>query len=233
LFKSKRVEEILYVDAYEFVSGFSTIKSKIPQWYKDSEYIVKNPKDPFNHAKGVKTCVPFLDSLISGYCYELPTDIYIGKDQNGKPYVQWPEGGPIIVQERHEDINKKIPTPAGHSDSHFIWITPAIFKLPDGYSALITHPFNRFDLPFTTMSGIADADGVMHRGNVPFFIKDGFEGYVSKGTPIAQILPFKRDSWEMKEDKRLTELSKKNNANSKTVLYGWYKKNIWKKKSFE
>jgi hypothetical protein len=50
---------------------------------------------------------------------------------------------------------------AGCSDSdrflikfHNLWIIEA----PDGYAVLFTHPFNRFDLPFTTLTGLVDCD---------------------------------------------------------------------------
>ena len=32
------------------------------------------------------------------------------------------------------------------------------FEMPAGYSLLITHPFNRHDLPFVTLTGLVDAD---------------------------------------------------------------------------
>ena len=32
-------------------------------------------------------------------------------------------------------------------------------------------------------------------GNVPFFIKSGFEGVIPAGTPIAQLIPIKREKW--------------------------------------
>ena len=238
MFQFKRVEKIEYANINPLLTGFNTIKTKIPQWYRDSDFLIPQEKlisknNSRWEDKGVKTCIPFLDSLTSGYCLELSTDIFIGKNQYGYPYVDWKPGISAPVGERKNDPNDKIPTPAGHHDAHFIWLTQSVFKLPPGYSAFITHPLNRFDLPFTTMSGVVDADGLMHKGNLPFFIKDKFEGYVEKGTPYAQIIPFKRENWKMEENKNLISLSDYNNAQSHSVHYGWYKKNIWKKKSFE
>ena len=34
--------------------------------------------------------------------------------------------------------------------------------------------------------------------NFPFFIKEGFTGLIPYGTPIVQIIPFKRDDWKSK-----------------------------------
>jgi hypothetical protein len=238
MFQLKRVEKIEYANLNPFFPTFNIIKTKIPQWYRDSDFFIPEEKIDSRknkkwENKGVKTCVPFLDSLTFGYCFELATDIFIGKDHEGYPYINWKDGSPAPASERKNDPNDKIPTPSGHYNAHFIWLTPSVFKLPNGYSALITHPLNRFDLPFTTMSGIVDADSTMHKGNIPFFIKKDFEGYIEKGTPIMQILPFKRDNWEMQENLKLIEISNQNNASSGSVHYGWYKKNIWKKKHFK
>jgi hypothetical protein len=69
-------------------------------------------------------------------------------------------------------------------------------------------------------------------GNLPFFLKEGFEGIIPKGTPIAQIIPFKRESWNLQKDAALVNESRLNSRNSDSVIFGWYKKTIWKKKSY-
>jgi hypothetical protein len=50
-------------------------------------------------------------------------------------------------------------------------------KLPEGYSAIFTQPFNRFDLPFMSSTGIMDLDTGIGPGAVPFAVKDGFNGF--------------------------------------------------------
>jgi len=35
--------------------------------------------------------------------------------------------------------------------------------MPAGYSLLITHPFNRHDLPFVTLTGLVDADSLLRQ----------------------------------------------------------------------
>jgi hypothetical protein len=62
---------------------------------------------------------------------------------------------------------------------------------------LLTHPLNREDLPFHVTSGIIDSDVFFNAGNIPFFIKEDFEGVIPKGTPIAQLIPIKRYDWKM------------------------------------
>ena len=70
-------------------------------------------------------------------------------------------------------------------------------------------------------------------GNIPVFFKNNFEGIIEKGTPIAQILPFKTENWLSQTDKEILEKSQINDMFAATKIFGWYKKNIWKKKSYE
>ena len=68
--------------------------------------------------------------------------------------------------------------------------------------------------------------------NLPFFLKEGFEGIIPKGTPIAQIMPFKREPWNSeKED--LNPLTKYQINNLKSVVQRSYKNRFWSKKTYE
>jgi hypothetical protein len=97
---------------------------------------------------------------------------------------------------------------------------------------LVTHPLNRFDLPFTTVSGIVD-EGVPWGGNFSFWVNKGFQGVIPKGTPIAQIIPFKTESWKSEKSTYLVDYAKKRLHEKTTFVSGYYKKFIHKKKKFE
>ena len=109
--------------------------------------------------------------------------------------------------------------------------------LEDGYSAIYVHPLNRYDLPFVTVSGIIDNDKMDTPGLMPFFLKDGFEGLIPKGTPYAQVIPFKREDWTS-EEKMYTqeEILERHNfqANKfRTPEGGAYKKKVWSRKRYD
>ena len=78
-------------------------------------------------------------------------------------------------------------------DDHFIikfnnyWT----IELPPGYSLLITHPINRHDLPFMTLTGLVDADRYVDNFiHFPARWRDpAFNGTLPAGTPVAQCLP--------------------------------------------
>ena len=70
-------------------------------------------------------------------------------------------------------------------------------QAPAGYSLLFTHPVNRRDLPFTTLTGLVDCDAFYNNPVLfPARWHDvDFNGVLPKGTPVAQCLPVKRENW--------------------------------------
>jgi hypothetical protein len=235
LFNKKNV--LKYSSTFDgIVSDIKPAKNYIPQWYKSiKSYTHANIEFNENngHAKNVKSCMPFLDSLTSGYIVELWCDIHVRIDDDGQShYLTWGDAQPVPVNFRDSKKNN-IPVPHGCEPSHYVWIFPYSIKTPPGYSVFMTHPLNRFDLPFVTLSGIVDTENTLSTGNYPFFIKKDFEGVIEKGTPIMQILPFKREDWVSEKD---LEVSKEGNINlqkSKNVFFGFYKKELWHKKTYE
>ena len=73
----------------------------------------------------------------------------------------------------------------------------------------------------------------MARGNLPFFLKSGFEGIIPAGTPIYQILPYKREDWQSVKDSSIVEVAESNEFNAMRKAYGWYKDFKWHRKSYE
>lgn len=211
-------------------------KKLIPDWYKEIKpFNDKNIEFWENNAnkKNVKNCMPFLDSLTSGYIATLYTDIHVsnaGPDGSFK-YLRWSkEEEPV---EARDPAQNPMPAPSGCSEDHFSWRFPYHFKVEKGYSLLFTHPLNRFDLPFVTLSGIIDAEHAQQGGNLPFFIKKDFTGVIKQGTPIVQIIPIKNDSWKMIQDEKILEEGDLHRIKGRRVFYNYYKNNVWIKKDFE
>lgn len=211
-------------------------KAYVPEWYKksprhtdhsdslvlDSAYTKSN--------KGIKYCVPFLDGLTHGYMAELWCDVQVMRHPDG-PQLGWPTDLNVIAVRDPQGF-ERLPTPAGHLDIHYVWKSPYIIKTPPGYSVLITHPLNRFDLPFTTLSAVVDSDSAMPPGNLPFYLREDFEGIIPAGTPIFQIIPFKRDDWKSKDVESLEKVGAKRMFDALRTT-GIYKHKHWYKKTFE
>lgn len=227
----KRVT-INYDISDEFIPPLNPSKSLVPKWYKNSTQFIGgkiNFLPKFNAT--VKHCAPFLDSLTTGYMITLWADVLVTQE-NGNPSFSWKDNMFSVVQVRDTDAIKTIPVPDGYYPGHFSWVEPYSLEVPSGYSYLITHPLNRFDLPFLTFSGIVDGGWAMPTGNIPFFLKQGYEGLIEQGTPIAQIIPFKQSSWKLEKKEGLYKESQINFNKSKLTVQGIYKKLFWTKKEF-
>ena len=205
--------------------------SKIPKWWKDGETVISSG------TPGIKACVPFMEIMKSGYTINLPFDIFVSKNEDGTTNLKWnapkEAGWPTFIEERPPDLGATIPRPAGHLPNGFVWSSQWSWKTPKGYSVIVTHPFNRFDLPFTTVSGTIDSDKFQGNGNIPFFIKEDFQGVIPEGTPIAQIFPFKRDKWKSWVDDSVLDSIYKNQISKLREPDGSYKKAFWVRKVYE
>jgi hypothetical protein len=203
------------------------IKNFLPQWWKDGE------ADLSSGEPGMKKCIPFLDVMLSGYTLVTPFDIFVSKKDNGQIHISWNSGHPLanFIGQRSEELGKTIPRPAGHLDTHFAFSGFWGMKTPKGYSLLVTHPFNRYDLPFTTLSAFMDSDEFYAPGNIPFFLKEGFTGVIPAGTPFAQLIPIKRDNWKMiPNNQGLVDYNQINSIVRKNGKS--YKKLMWHRKEY-
>jgi hypothetical protein len=196
-------------------------KNFIPDWYKD----IKVGKDFSN----VKKCIPFLDSMSSGYVQATWCDINIIDEEEGLKVVFDSKVTLFSYRETSD-----MPVDNSFYNIEFVWQRPWSTILPDGYSALVVHPLNRFDLPFMTLSGIVDFDKSMHTriGNIPFYIKKGFTGIIPAGTPMFQIIPIKREDWKS-ENQEYRDFFWEKKISERKGLSNFYKKGVWQRKSFE
>jgi hypothetical protein len=206
-------------------------KTKIPEWYKNSESTYISPENEVT--AGLKKCAPYLDTLVSGYVLVTPFDIFVKEKSDGFVDVSWngPEDYGDFIAERPKESGALMPRPAGHYPNHMVWAGNWGVNTPRGWSALMTHPLNRFDLPFTTTSGIIDSDKYSASGNLPFFIKEGFQGVIPAGTPFLQIIPIKRSSWKMIYDKGLADRQIKDNDGFRDGQKS-YKNTLWQRKEY-
>jgi hypothetical protein len=128
------------------------------------------------------------------------SDILVSTDDSGHPLVKW------LVKEPVLDVwdatqSKGFEIPIGFNSLVFKYLHNWIIETPKEYSCLITHPFGYPNLPFKTLTGVVDTDSLKTGINAPFVIKDGFTGIIEKGTPMFQIIPFKRENWNSKIEK--------------------------------
>lgn len=225
-------QKILKFAMYDEVfSPIVPIKSLVPDWYKSIEKFKHGAKQyslsPPNVT--VKVCGPYMDSMLTGYALTAPIDFLV-EIENGKPKIKHRLDGRFFGE---RSADQEVPAPPGFHSQQFAWETKAAIGIPEGYSFLFTHPLNRVDLPFYTLSGIVDGPYDMQPGNFPFYIRKGFSGVIEAGTPIAQIIPIKREPWKAVSDMDIIKNAERNHKLSNKSMIGWYKQNIWKRKSYD
>jgi hypothetical protein len=221
-----------------------TIKT-IPDWYKNADRFAMNPMtgkawempDGSGKIPTWKACPAIYDIMGTGYVYRTPCDIEFYEDERGSIQCK-------VLDENNKDfisIRPAMPqfkSPAGYHENHFAWWADWAVEVPEGYSVLYTQPFNRFELPFLTTSGIIDNDHVHLPGTMPFFVVKGFTGTLPAGTPYAQMLPFKRENWSHEIDVTIShqEMSIKNQENSEIYRKpdgGIYQRDVWERRKYD
>jgi hypothetical protein len=190
--------EIKFTNLLDFaMEGFEPQPAKkiIPEWYKNLESYLNGKKTPTGEgrtASTIKKCLPVFDVITAGYLIFTYTDVYVSV-KDGVHWFEWPMGDPLAFHN-----NDQAPThPKNNDQSYPKWNNPWGIKTPKGYSCLFIPPTHR-ESPFSILEGIVDTDTYDNAVNFPFVMKDTkFEGLIPAGTPIAQVIPFKRDSWKM------------------------------------
>ena len=204
----------------------------IPEWYKNMSSYTNDEKKPTGAggtSATVKRCMPVFDALVSGYIIESPADVYVSVKDGGQ-WFEWSDFGLIAFH----PIEQAPEHPAKNGFPYPKWTNPWAISTPKGYSTLFVQPFHRKSV-FTILPGIVDTDTYTAPVNFPFTINDPtFEGLIPKGTPIAQVIPFKRESWTMqlgtKEDLLHQEkVSKK----LQSKFFDRYKSMYWSKKEYK
>jgi hypothetical protein len=177
----------------------------------------------------IKRCMPVFDAITSGYIITLPVDVYVSI-KNGAQHFEWPALGII----EFHPIEQAPYHPERKPHAYPKWRNYWSIKTPKGYSCLFTQPFHRESV-FTILPGIVDTDNYTVPVNFPFVINDpNFEGLIPKGTPIAQVIPFKRDSWKMKIGSKKEILKIKNIEQRLLVkFFDKYKNLYWNKKEYK
>lgn len=219
----------------------SPAHTNAPKWFKKDRNYANGENEPLKVIKSggsngtYKLCVPVTDSLFAGYHITLPATAYIANSGNENEYIpvlNWQVDW-NLCDVQPSDALQNYPIPHDHSPIFFRWRVDWQIITPNGYSCWITHPSHRYDLPFTTLNGFVDTDKHPSPLYLPFFIKNGFEGKIDAGTPIAQIIPIKREHWASKRKDYDEEMSKIIINNAKLDYFRTYKNRYWSKKRYE
>lgn len=233
-------------------------KKVVPDWYKKMSTIIDSPSNkkklPWARENGnrdnasmqltMKACIPIRDCITSGYIMKLPYDLLVTNSvtEDGEkmfsfdwtPYEHMHKSDnteKVVTHSIDQIKNSPLETRATMNRIWKFNIPWRIYTKP-GYSIYVTHPGYRYDLPFETLPGVVDTDGI-HELNYPFLWKSDEEQVILKsGTPIAQIFPFKRIDWEHKISEEPLDVELNNRTSMAMHLGYWYRDFIHSKKKY-
>jgi len=174
----------------------------IPDWYKNLESYVGGYKRPDGNAwttATAKRCMPIFDAMCGGYIISTYTDLFVSQKEYdpGKtaPNFEWSSFNPISYHSKKQIPEH--PYGSGHDLGYPKWTNAWAIKTPPGYSCLFISPLHR-ETPIIALPGVVDTDTYKAPVNFPFVLRDPkMDGLIPAGTPIIQVIPFKREEWKM------------------------------------
>ena len=206
---------------------------EVPDWYKDTpEYIGDQGKKILGNGNiphTIKKCIPVLDAMTAGYILYTQVDVQVTQVE-GLPYYNWADQDAIsfhpIEQAPLHPLRNEAPYPK--------WNNPYAITTPTGYSVLFKQPMHKESV-FTILEGIVDTDQYKSPVNFPFVLNDvKWEGLIPAGTPMAQVIPFNRESWKHKIGSNKERIEQNLvTAKLKTLFFNSYKRQFWSRKEYK
>lgn len=226
----------------EFAPAPIPTSKLLPEWYKKQPGIVKDDAAIQNGVinSTVKKCMPMFDILTAGYVIVAPCDIHLDATDPEKLSYSVP----ISMKQFQSDMfashapEQYDHYPIDQSKYHKTLLRIMPFwsiSTPAGYGTLFAQPFHREDTGLFAMSAIVDTDTFISEGHLSFLVKKGFKGVIKQGTPLVQLIPFKRDDWES-EIVNVEESNKKlfsQRLNLRSTFANGYKEKFRFKKEYK
>ena len=195
---------------WEFITPIVPASKVVPTWFRDAKSEMVNYGD-----KTIKACPAILDGFLQVYILPLwadvkvePTDTFI--DGKRVPRFSWSETMEVTVGELSQPTVREQNVVASQdlllfqesstSPMSFKFNSPWLVKTPKDYSMLFIPPLNNRDSRFEPVSGVICTDEYITYINVPFIwtAPPDYEGIIKQGTPLVQMIPFKREVFQQK-----------------------------------
>ena len=202
----------------------------LPRWFKDmSDYIetagnYEKTQSRFFDRKGetakkhtsatVKRCPAIVDFITEGYIIPMWADTLVQRDMETLEYdnKNFKYGIEFHGKEQISGWNlRKTDFPEGVK-----FLNPWRIYTPPGYSVMFMTPTYQFEKRFTVLPGIVETDSY-HHVNFPSIWHTTKDAVIERGTPFIQVIPFKRDEWNLDVSQMNTK-DFENDETEKTAL---------------
>ncbi len=175
-------------------------KAYMPDWFRRLPAVDDGVAGLNNTGLTVKRCMPFLDAMTTGWILSLPATVRLEISEGGtRVDAGWEFDRPLVANHGTHQVkgNPFGTRPPCKFINFWTIATPA------GWSCLFVQPLNRPNGVFEVVAGIVDTDTYRSPIHFPFFaIGDDGLHVIEKGSPLIQVIPFRRDSAEIAADIR-------------------------------
>jgi hypothetical protein len=205
--KNKKNKSITFYPADENIIDFAPqpipASKNMPEWYKrQPPTISKDLLSKGIATSTIKKCMPIFDAMTAGYLLLAPCDIYVDATNPDNLEFSAPNQlGPIRGRVFSSHSLEQYGTYPIDTDKYHRTLL-RVFPLwavgtPPGYSCMVLQPMHTDESPIVAFPGIVDTDSFVTDGHFSFLVEKNFKGTIKRGTPLVQLVPFQRESWEM------------------------------------
>jgi hypothetical protein len=201
-------------------------KTVLPDWFRKLPPVDAQQASATNNGLTVKRCMPFLDAMTTGWILPLAATVRLEvKDGGSAVDAGWEFDRVMVSNHGAHQVAGNPKEPAPPCKFHNYWS----IRTPPGWSCLFLPPLNRPAQPFECVAGIVDTDTYAAHIHFPFFATapDGLY-VVEKGTPLVQVIPFRREDAALKaeiQSETGAEATERETVYRNTIASeGWYRK---------
>jgi Family of unknown function (DUF6065) len=200
-------------------------KRVLPEWFKSIPAVDKSHLTASDNGLTVKRCMPFLDAMTTGWILPLAADVRMEiKDGGTTVNCGWEFDKVLVSNHNPHQVagNPLAPRPPCKFHNYWTIVTPK------GWSCLFVPPLNRPNPVFQVLSGIVDTDTYNTLIHFPFQAigADGVH-VLKKGTPLVQVIPFKRETTmieaEIRAESEVEKALREKQMRNTQSTDGWYR----------
>jgi hypothetical protein len=214
----------------------------IPEWYRKQRGVVEEKNNLLFGiiASTIKRCMPIFDYMTSGYIISAPCDIFVDATNPEKLSYSVPPTishySEVIFASHAREQYQEYPIDESAYHRDLLRILPLwAIKTPKGYSSIIMNPVHRDPSPIVAFGATVDTDSFLTDGHLSFMVEKNFSGTIKQGTPLVQVIPFKRESWSSKVmlEKDTKNILPKQRLVLRSIFTNSYKINFRFKKDYK
>lgn len=200
-------------------------KDYIPPWFRKLPAVDEAQLSKTDTGLTIKRCMPFLDAMTTGWIIPLAATVRLDiRDGGARVEAGWDFDRTMVSEHGPHQVAGNPWGARPPRKFHNFWT----IETPPGWSCLFVNPLNRPNGVFEILSGVVDTDAYRSVIHFPFFATgpDGLH-VIEKGSPMVQVIPFRRDAVGIEPEIRAETAEEKStrqrilrNTRSET---GWYR----------